>query len=529
MTIASASPAPFGALIHTSVRWQKGTPPVRDGSELSQPLEPANVRAFWDNLRHEDESDRPAMTGDQHDTKLMDISEQRDLVSTIIHKKNHKGAVMLGLYTQRLCDVYERLDQHARVVFLQMLSREFCATKGSAQESARMYLDSAAQSSDPVQSALLARSLRDDLTPQFTELFDQINRLPGGFAFLVHMRADMLVQIRKDRDDMALRAMSDGLMKKLETWIIGTLDLKRITWNSPAYTIERLGQYESVHAVKSWLDVKRRLGNGRRCFGFFHRSVPMEPLVFVWVALTNEISADVQSILQEREPTSTLGENSAKCAIFYSINSQPGLSGVDLGNFLIKRVVAVLRAELPNINVFCTLSPMPRFRAWLDQWLSPECLASPPKNISIDEKTGNELISRVSGANTWTAALKHIIDSHGWTSDQQTLDAMEPVVRTLGAHYLVIAKRRKSHSAFDPVANFHLRNGACLHRINWRGNTSYSGLRQSLGLMCNYNYVLDRIEDNNEDYVRDGKIAVSGNDPYVSAAIQSCSTTSAKL
>ncbi|KAJ2400298.1 hypothetical protein GGI23_002122 [Coemansia sp. RSA 2559] len=433
--------APSAALIHTSARWQKGAAPTRDGSELSQPLEPANVRAFWDNLRHEDGSDSHTVANEQHDTKLADISKQRELVSTIIHKKDHKGAVMLGLYTQRLCDVYERLDQHARVIFLQMLSREFCAPKGSAQESAKRYLDSVAQSNDPAQSALLARSLRDDLTPQFTELFDQINRLPGGFAFLVHMRADMLAQIRKDRDDMALRAMSDGLMKKLETWIIGTLDLKRITWNSPAYTIERLGQYESVHAVKSWLDVKRRLGNGRRCFGFFHRSVPMEPLVFVWVALTDDISGDVQSILQEREPTSALGESSAK----------------------------------------------------------------------------------VPGATTWTAALKHIIDSHGWTSDQQILDAMEPIVRALGAHYLVNAKRRKSHSAFDPVANFHLRNGACLHRVNWRGNTSYSGLRQSLGLMCNYNYVLDRIEDNNEHYIRDGTIAVSGNDPFVVTAMRSFS------
>ncbi|KAJ1892766.1 hypothetical protein LPJ81_005495 [Coemansia sp. IMI 209127] len=247
----------------------------------------------------------------------------------------------------------------------------------------------------------------------------------------------------------------------------------------------------------------------------------MEPLVFVWVALTDDISGDVQSILQQREPTSALGENSAKCAIFYSINSQPGLSGVDLGNFLIKRVVAVLRAELPNINVFCTLSPMPRFRAWLDQWLTQECLASPPKEVTIDKKTQDQLLSRVPGATTWTAALKHIIDSHGWTSDQQVLDAMEPIVRALGAHYLVNTKRRKSHSAFDPVANFHLRNGACLHRVNWRGNTSYSGLRQSLGLMCNYNYVLDRIEDNNENYVRDGTIAVSGNDPYVVAAMRS--------
>ncbi|KAJ2511987.1 hypothetical protein H4217_007112 [Coemansia sp. RSA 1939] len=519
--------APSSALIHSSTHCGKGSSSVRDGSELSQPLEPANVRAFWDNINQEDEADRSAATNTQQ--KVVDIAKQRMLVSTIIHQKDHKGAVMLGLYTQRLCDVYERLDKPSRVVFLQMLSREFCTAKGDAQESARRYLESAAKSSDPIQSVLFARNLRDDLTPLYTELFDQINRLPGGFAFLVHMRADMLAQIRNDRDDAALRAMSDSLMKKLETWIIGTLDLKRITWNSPAYTIEKLGQYEAVHAVKSWLDVKRRLGNGRRCFGFFHRSVPMEPLVFVWVALTNEITGSVQSILREREPTSTLGEGSAKCAIFYSINSQPGLSGVDLGNFLIKRVVAVLQAELPNISAFCTLSPMPRFRVWLDQWLTQERLSHPPEDIAISKKALDALLSRVPTATTWTAALKHVIDSHGWTSDQQTLDAMEPVVCALGAHYLVSIKRGKAHSALDPVANFHLRNGACLHRVNWRGNTSYNGLRQSLGLMCNYNYILDRIEDNNENYVRDGTIAVSGSDSYVDAAKRLSLSSSAKL
>ncbi|KAJ2137075.1 hypothetical protein IWW43_003058, partial [Coemansia sp. RSA 1935] len=257
----------------------------------------------------------------------------------------------------------------------------------------------------------------------------------------------------------------------------------------------------------------RRLGSSRRCFGFFHRSVPMEPLVFVWVALTDSISSNVQSILRDREPMEN--EHDAKCAIFYSINSQPGLSGVDLGNFLIKRVVRVLRADLPNISTFCTLSPLPKFRSWLEQWLT-EGLTNPPANI-VSTQAAKQLMDLVPEATTWTMALKHIMDSRGWTSDQPTLSAMEPVVLALGAHYLVNVKR--SNCAFDPVANFHLRNGACLHRVNWRGNSSYNGLRQSLELMCNYNYVLDRIEHNNERYVRDGTIAVSGDDPYIARAM----------
>ncbi|KAJ2483921.1 hypothetical protein IWW56_000067 [Coemansia sp. RSA 2131] len=491
------------AHLHTT-RQQPGHS-TRDGDELSQPLEPADLRSFWDKLRPEQPTPSPKTD--------LDIGALRDLLSTIIHKKAN-GAVAMELHTQQCCSLYESLDNAQRTEFLHTLAHEFCAPKGKALEAASAYVEGVKQSEDPAQNAHLARVLRDSLTPQYTELFDQINRLANGFAFLVHMRADMLAHIRTHRDDTACRAMSDALMKKLETWIIGTLDLKRITWNSPACTIEKLGQYESVHAVKSWLDVKRRLGSSRRCFGFFHRSVPMEPLVFVWVALTDSITSNVQSILRDREPM--VSEHDASCAIFYSINSQPGLSGVDLGNFLIKRVVRVLRADLPNISTFCTLSPLPRFRSWLEQWLT-ECLTSPPSNI-VSTQAAKQLLALVPQATTWTAALKHIMDSRGWTSDQPTLSAMEPVVRALGAHYLVNVKRG-SNCAFDPVANFHLRNGACLHRVNWRGNSSYNGLRQSLELMCNYNYVLDRIEQNNERYVRDGTIAVSGDDPYIARAM----------
>ncbi|KAJ1890140.1 hypothetical protein LPJ66_007649 [Kickxella alabastrina] len=525
---ASASPSVMvpTTLFHIGAHVQMGYPPVRDGDELSQPLEPSDVRSFWDNMRQDaSSSDQPS--SNSKNTKL-DIGALRQLLATIVNKHANKGAVAMGLNAQSCCDLYETLDATGRVDFLSLLSREFCTPSGAAQEAAKAYLASAEQSDDPAHSAMQARTLRDSLTPQYSELFDQINRLPGGFAFLVHMRGDMLARMRVAQQDTPLRAMSDLLQRKLETWIIGTLDLKRITWNSPACTIEKLGQYESVHAVRSWLDVKRRLGSGRRCFGFFHRSVPMEPLVFVWVALTNEIATSVQGILGEPE-SPRASEHAAQCAIFYSINSQPGLSGVDLGNFLIKRVVGVLRAELPNIKTFCTLSPLPRFRAWLDKWLTPEHLAHPPTDIGMSEQEQRDLINRVPGAETWTAALKHLIDSRGWTSDQDNLVAMEPVVRSLGAHYLANVKRGGTKMAMDPVANFHLRNGACLHQVNWRGDTSYNGLRQSLGLMCNYNYVLDRIEDNNEQYVANGTIAVSGSDPYIARSRQQQQPLTAKL
>ncbi|KAJ2708167.1 hypothetical protein H4R19_004827, partial [Coemansia spiralis] len=423
MPSASSLARPSAALIasfHAAAEPHRAAPPARDGDELRHPLEPADVRAFWDNARQGKQTDGP--NSDRANTDRAGVAELRELLATIIHRKALEGAVAMEGSTQRWCGLYESLDAAGRTAILQTLAREFCAPKGAALEAARAYLDGALQAPDPAHSAPLARALRDSLTPQYTELFDQINRLPGGFAFLVHMRADMLTYIRQNREDTTVRAMSDALMMKLETWIIGTLDLKRITWNSPACTIEKLGQYEAVHAIKSWLDVKRRLGNGRRCFGFFHRSVPMEPLVFVWVALTDRISTDVQSILRERAPASLQDEDAASCAIFYSINSQPGLSGVDLGNFLIKRVVGILRAELPNIQTFCTLSPMPRFCAWLDGWLGPECLASPPANVAVPLSAQAALTAMVPGAATWTAALKHIVESRGWASDQAKLD-----------------------------------------------------------------------------------------------------------
>ncbi|KAJ2472439.1 hypothetical protein GGI02_001570, partial [Coemansia sp. RSA 2322] len=484
------------------MRLQKELTPSRDGDELSQPLEPADVRDSWDGLRQEkqaeDDQSEPVTL-----SNTLDVAELRELLSTTIHLGAHKGAVKMDLYSRKCCDLYESLDASKRAELLRVLAVEYCAPNGAAQDLARSYLESMSQSPDPARSALAARALQDSLTPQYAELFDQINRLPGGFAFLLHMRADMLEYMHGHPEDSAMRAMSDLLMRKLSTWVIGTLDLKRITWSSPAYTIEKLWQYETVQAIKSWLDVRRRLGNGRRSFGFFHRSIPMEPLAFIWVALTDRIPRNVQAILQEREPPSAEAESSAQCAVFYSINAQPGLPGVDLGNFLIKRVVGVLSAELPNIRTFCTLSPLPLFRVWLDKWLTPECLASPPE-VAVPESAQQAILARVPDAHTWTAAFKAIIDSRGWTSDQANLDAMEPVVCALGAHYLVSAKQGATQAAHDPVANFHLRNGACFHRLNWRGNTSYAGLRQSLGLMCNYNYVLDRIEDNNERYVRNG-------------------------
>ncbi|KAI8866169.1 malonyl-CoA decarboxylase, partial [Ramicandelaber brevisporus] len=193
----------------------------------------------------------------------------------------------------------------------------------------------------------------------------------------------------------------------------GNLELRRITWASPAFTLEKLSEYEAVHAMTDWNDIKRRVGPGRRCYGFFGKSMPLEPLVFVQIALTSNLATSVQSILDDHAPWII-----KSAAIFYSITSQRGLAGVELGSTLIKRVMGELQSEFPSdLQLFSTLSPIPG--------LPPAAVATATTNV---------------------------------------------------------------RPALDPVANFHLRNGACIRRINWLGDTSTKGLNESFGMMVNYQY-----------------------------------------
>ncbi|OLY78902.1 Malonyl-CoA decarboxylase, mitochondrial [Smittium mucronatum] len=237
--------------------------------------------------------------------------------------------------------------------------------------------------------------------------------------------------------------------------------------------------------------MKKRLGPGRRCFGFFHRSAPLEPLVFVW-----DILDPNKLVLDETVQT-------ADTAVFYSINSQPGVSGVDLGNFLIKRVVGEVQSEMPNIKNFVTLSPLPKFSFWLNSFLSSKVDLELEKSEldSIRSLGGNHL--------EWPIALKNVLTARGWISDPQKRSILKPILLKLAKIYLLDVKRPNSIYAYDPVANFHLRNGASIYSLNWLGDTSYNGVRSSYGIMCNYNYILDQIESNNEAYLKRGEIRFS--------------------
>ncbi len=304
--------------------------------------------------------------------------------------------------------------------------------------------------------------------PRYT-IFKQFLALSNGLKFIVDMRADVLKLSRKHS---ALSSIEKELYQILSAWFdVGLLDMRPITWNSPASLLEKLIAYEAVHEISSWTDLRNRLDPDRRCFAFFHHKMPQEPLIFLEVALTNEISRNINVLLDESAPI--LESNEINTAVFYSIsNTQHGLTGISLGNFLIKQVVETLSHEFTNIKNFVTLSPIPGFVKWVKTIYDD--LEDKDKQ-TIDKLTKNQ------------------------ASFDQIDDLTKKMLLQLCAHYLLkIGKRMK---AIDPVANFHLRNGASIKQINWAADSSTKGWNQSFGMMVNYHYELNKIDRNHENYV----------------------------
>lgn len=317
---------------------------------------------------------------------------------------------------------------------------------------------------------------------------------PDGMRFLVDLRAELLPHLKGDRRLLPLDAELEHLFS---TWFdMAFLDLRRISWDSPASLIEKLIQYEAVHDIKSWADVKNRLDSDRRCYGFFHPRLPNTPLIFVEVALVDRISEGIEPLLDEA--AALVKPDRATTAIFYSISStQAGLKGVSFGDSLIKRVVETLQQELPRLKTFATLSPIPGFRSWLGKHAAG-LLAR------LDEKRAADL-GRVIGslppsAERFLAAA----------DEAMVLDVKSPVRQLLlnaAAEYL--GRATADGKPVDPVARFHLGNGARVERLNWGGDPSPKGQKQSYGLMVNYLYDLKRL-DKHRALLAQGKVAVSG-------------------
>ncbi len=384
------------------------------------------------------------------------------------------------------------LDADGRKRFLLLLAKEFDVDRASVDRAVEVFHRAA----DPVARGEAERALRDALEPGRLRLLTQFNALPDGVHFLVELRAQLLDLTRENPLFAALEADLKSLLK---SWFdVGFLELRRITWDSPASLLEKLIRYEAVHDIAGWDDLKNRLDKDRRCFAFFHPRMPDEPLIFVEVALVEGLAEAVHPLLDASQPV--IDPKDADTAVFYSIsNAQRGLAGISFGNFLIKRVVDVLAGELPNLKNFATLSPIPGFAKWLAGEI---------------ERGGNGLLSDGESERLHRhvpardrSVLRAILDIEGWERQPELESALRPVLLRLGAVYLLTA--RKGDRAADPVAHFHLSNGARVERLNWLADLSAKGLRQSCGMMVNYAYRLANIEANHESYTGDGKVIAS--------------------
>ena len=352
---------------------------------------------------------------------------------------------------------------------------------------------------DPQELQQAEADLREALTPPRVRLLSQFNALPQGVKFLVDMRSELVLLAAQDP---VLKALDDDLKRLLVSWFdVGFLDLRCITWDAPASLLEKLARYEAVHAIKSWGDIKNRLAPDRRCYAFFHPKMPDEPLIYVWVALVKGISDDVQELLEvRREPLED--PKDADTAIFYSIsNAQDGLVGISFGDFLIKRVVEALAEDFKQLKTFATLSPIPGFSRWLRQQLGE-------RGDGLWLPAEQRLLLEVAGEKTPNELVAELGEQKGWHRLRELETAVRPGLMRLCAEYLFHAKRGKY--AANRVAHFHLSNGARMERINWLGDTSPKGLRESYGMMINYRYRSSDIEKNHEAYKGDGKIKASG-------------------
>ena len=374
---------------------------------------------------------------------------------------------------REVLDHYQGLDATGRRAFFAALVRDFGPDWESLAQAVEKWRT---QPSDEDASELHFAS-----EPRRQELIRRLNRAPGGTGDLVAMRADLLGMMNGHTD---LAALDRDVVHLLSSWFNrGFLVLRRIDWSTPANILEKIIRYEAVHEISDWDDLRRRLDPvDRRCYAFFHPAMVDEPLIFVEVALTETIPGAIAPLLAvDRQPVPI---ERARTAVFYSIsNTQRGLGGISFGSFLIKQVVEELRRELPKLDTFVTLSPVPGFMQWLSQ----------DKEVPLSDED-REL-------------LKHL-DEPRWVENAELTAQLRGVLEPLAAYYFLRARTPKGR-LIDSVARFHLGNGARLERINWLGDLSPKGLRESAGIMVNYLYRLDDIEKNHEAYANQGEVAAS--------------------
>ena len=403
------------------------------------------------------------------------------------------GQVSARARAADLGETYLVLNAEGRRRFLEILARDYDVNSAAVDEA----IAARQQAEDEVERRSAEIYLRETLVPPRVKLLSQFNELSQGVKFLVDLRAELMMFAA---EDARLQALDADIHALLASWFdIGFLDLKRITWETPATLLEKLIEYEAVHAIRSWDDLKNRLGDDRRCYAYFHPRMPDEPLIFVQVALVKGMSDNVQGLLDEDAPPGD--PDDADTAIFYSIsNCHLGLAGINFGNFLIKRVVDDLVRELPNLKTFATLSPIPGFRDWLREHADG-------RQMKLFEDSEFQSLEAITGTADPVAAIESLLEQPDWINRSDLASVLEPILMRLCARYLV--QSRNGQRARNRVAHFHLANGARIERIDWLADTSPRGLAQSAGLMVNYRYKLEDIERNHETYTGKGEVIAS--------------------
>ena len=419
--------------------------------------------------------------------KARNLSRVNNAVKRMISERGESNAVSMA---DDVVNGYRKLSKDQHVAFFTFLFEKLntdtdlvmtAAQNFAADSNARNYI----------------RLQRVVESPR-QELFRRLNRASEGTAAVVQMRRDLLQVLDKKPE---LTAVDFDMRHLLSSWFNpGFLKMHRVDWKSPAEVLEKLIQHEAVHAIDGWDDLRRRLQPDRRCFAFFHPQLPNEPLIFVEVALLPEVPAVIAPLVDKKAETNDQ-VSQFKVAAFYSIsNCEPGLRGVSMGNFLIKRVAEQLHAEFPGLKTFVTLSPIPGFMDWVVAGANlgqgvPEDRLKPAIKATRDQALATLKLD----SQSWAERL-----SAGWHPDQASEKENEALM-SLASIYLGLASTGRDG---NPVAKFHLGNGAKLHQINWAGDLSRKGLRQSAGLMVNYLYDLSAVEDNHERFAN-GEVILS--------------------
>jgi malonyl-CoA decarboxylase len=407
------------------------------------------------------------------------------LMRTCRHLLSAQGEANSAGLAAKAIEHYRRLPEVAHLSFFHELASGFNPDPTAVLSAAERYAAS------PTAEHLVSLYLVAE--PPRQELLRRLNRAPGGTAAIVQIRRTLLKALAHHPE---LAAVEADLLHLLSSWFNpGFLEMQQVDWASPARLLEKIIQHEAVHAIDGWDDLRRRLQPDRRCFAFFHPQLPGEPLIFVEVALLEEVPPAVGPLIEKKSEPEV--SKRFKVAAFYSIsNCQPGLRGVSLGNFLIKRVAEKLKAEFPSIKTFCTLSPIPGFVHWLD---------SDPEAVVVRLKAPQR--------ERWEAARKELKLGSGRMHERveqqwhpwRIPEEQQKALLALASIYL---REFSPLPEGDAVAKFHLNNGARLQRINWAGDLSRNGLRQSCGLMVNYLYDLDRVEEYHQRFL-DGVVVHS--------------------